>query len=56
MNNRIEITNENLLTEEQCLGFTVDGIDNAFGINQVTEQHREFNIETHVAFVDFEKL
>lgn len=42
---------------ENHSGFRVDGscIDNVFSINQIIEKRREYNLETHVAFVDLEK-
>jgi sorting nexin-29 len=29
--------------------------DSYFSLNLIIEKHREFNIETHLAFIDFEK-
>lgn len=56
INNRLKITSEHTLGEEQ-MGLrkgrsTTDAI---FTIRQIIEKRREFNQETHIAFIDFEK-
>ena len=47
---------ENLISEEQS-GFRKGRscTDNTFILKQIIEKHREFNKETHIAFVDLEK-
>jgi hypothetical protein len=30
-------------------------MDDIFTIKQVTEKRREYNLETHIAFIDYEK-
>ena len=47
---------EAILLEEQN-GFRTGRscIDNVFTIKQTTEKRREFNLETHIAFLDLEK-
>lgn len=56
INQRTKAITEALLLEEQS-GFRSGRscIDNAFVLNQIIEKHREFNIETHMAFIDYEK-
>ena len=56
LNNRIKTIMEHLIGEEQ-MGFrkgrsTIDGV---FTLQQIMEKHREYNRETHIAFIDFEK-
>ena len=56
INNRIMKIADCLIGEEQS-GFRKGRscIDNVFVIKQIIEQRREKNLETHIAFVDFEK-
>jgi hypothetical protein len=55
VNKRLRTISEALLEEKQN-GFRTgrSTADNIF-ILQVTEKRREFNLQTHVAFIDFEK-
>lgn len=56
INKRLKVISENLLSEEQC-GFRTgrSTSDNVFILQQLFEKRREFNLQTHVAFVDFVK-
>lgn len=56
INERLKTISDALLIEEQS-GFRTGRscIDNVFVIKQLFEKRREFNLETHVAFIDFEK-
>lgn len=56
INKRLRIITEVLLEEEQN-GFRPgrSTIDNVFIMQQIFEKRKEFNLETHVAFIDFEK-
>lgn len=56
INNRLKIITDALLCEEQS-GFRKGRscIDNVFIIQQLIEKRREFNLETHIAFIDFKK-
>lgn len=53
---RLQNISENLLIEEQN-GFRKGRscTDNTFIVKQIIEKHREFNVQTHMAFIDFEK-
>jgi endonuclease/exonuclease/phosphatase family metal-dependent hydrolase len=53
---RMQPIMEVLLLEEQC-GFRKGRActDNVFVMKQIVEKRREFNLETHIAFVDFKK-
>ena len=53
---RFKTITEALLLEEQN-GFRIGRscIDNVFTIKQIIEKRREFNLETHMAFLDLEK-
>lgn len=54
--NRLNTITEALLTEEQN-GFRQNRscIDGVFTLAQIIEKHREFNIPTHMAFIDYHK-
>lgn len=56
VNKRLRIITEVLMEEEQN-GFRPgrSTIDNVFIMQQMFEKRKEFNLETHVAFIDFEK-
>lgn len=56
INNRIKTISEVLLKEEQS-GFRKGRScsDNVFSIKRILEKRREVNLETHIAFIDFEK-
>lgn len=56
LNNRLKYISEHLLNEEQS-GFRKGRscTDNIFITKQVIEKRREVNLETHIAFIDFEK-
>jgi len=53
---RLKTVSEAILLEEQN-GFRIGRsyIDNVFTIEQTIEKRREFNLETHIAFLDLEK-
>jgi len=53
---RFKSISETILLEEQN-GFRIGRscIDNVFIIKQIMEKRREFNLETHMAFLDLEK-
>lgn len=53
---RFKTISEALLLEEQN-GFRIGRsyIDNVFTIKQIIEKRREFNLETHTAFLDLER-
>jgi sorting nexin-29 len=44
-----------LLEEQNAYRIGRSCIDNVFTINQTTEKRREFNLETHIAFLDLEE-
>lgn len=56
LSNRLKNISHALLLEEQN-GFRKGRscIDSIFTLKQLFEKRREFNLETHVAFIDFEK-
>lgn len=56
INKRLTTISDSLLLEEQS-GFRQGRscTDNVFTINQIIEKRREFNLETHIAFIDYEK-
>jgi len=56
INNRLKSITEAIIGEEQH-GFRKGRStnDNVFIIKQIIEKRREFNLETHIAFIDFEK-
>jgi hypothetical protein len=53
---RLKTVSEAILLEEQNgLRIGRSYIDNVFTIEQTIEKRREFNLETHIAFLDLEK-
>lgn len=56
INNRMKVITEAIILEEQS-GFRPGRscTDNVFTIKRIIEKRREFNLETHIGFVDFEK-
>ena len=56
LNGKLKLYSENFLDEEQC-GFRKarSCIDAAFTLKLLLEKRREFNLETHFLFLDYEK-
>ena len=56
INNRLSKIAETLISEEQT-GFRKGRscIDNVFTLKQIMEKRKEFNLETHILFVDYKK-
>ena len=56
VNNRLKTITDSLLLEEQ-MGFRKGRScsDAVFAINQIIAKRREYNLETHMAFIDFTK-
>jgi hypothetical protein len=56
LTNRLKVITDKLLLEEQS-GFRQGRscIDDVFTLKQITEKRREFNLETHLAFIDYNK-
>jgi len=43
------------MEEQNCSRIGRSCIDNVFTVKQIIEKRREFNLETHTAFLDLEK-
>lgn len=56
LNEKLKLYTENFIDEEQC-GFRKGRscIDAAFTLKLLIERRREFNLETHLLFLDYEK-
>lgn len=56
INERLKTITDTLLEEEQA-GFRKgrSSTDNIFVLKQLIEKRREFNLETHIGFIDFQK-
>lgn len=56
INERLRKISESILIEEQA-GFRKGRscMDDVFSLKQIIQKRREFNLETHLAFIDFEK-